>query len=147
MTKLDQAAENKTDPFADLGALRVSQNFDTDTRVKKLLTTVPVRSRTRNIFFVHPDPAWQLTPSAVIELKDEREVYLVHPAIVPEVAGEDVSVSIVTAITRQGAVSLWPLRLPTPDGRRNDWHRSALEAAELAMTRWGRIRANMGLGA
>jgi hypothetical protein len=143
-----QAAESKIDPFADLGALRLSQDFDTDTRVKKLLTTVPVRKPGPQHFFrVHPDPAWQLAPAAVIELKDDRETYLVHPSIVPEVAGEYVSVAIVTVVTRQGTVSLWPLKLPTPDGRRNDWHRSALEAAELAMTRWIRIRADMGLGA
>jgi hypothetical protein len=143
-----QAAESKIDPFADLGALRLSQDFDTDTRVKKLLTTVPVRTPGPQHFFrVHPDPAWQLTPAAVIELKDDRETYLVHPSIVPEVAGEYVSVTIVTVVTRQGTVSLWPLKLPTPDGRRNDWHRSAREAAELAMTRWIRIRADMGLGA
>jgi hypothetical protein len=28
-----------------------------------------------------------------------------------------------------------------------EWHRSAAEAAELAMTRWIRVKANMGLGA
>jgi hypothetical protein len=29
----------------------------------------------------------------------------------------------------------------------NEWHRSAAEAAELAMQRWIRLKANMALGA
>src|SRR5262249_30002662 len=42
---------------------------------------------------------------------------------------------------------LWPVRYPSPDDRRNDWARSAREAAELAMTRWVRMKANRDLGA
>jgi hypothetical protein len=140
--------KDNLDPFANLDALRLSQDFGTDACVKKLLTTVPVRRPGNQHFFrVHPSEAWQLSPAAIIELKDDREVYLVHPAIVPEIPGEHVAASIVTTITRQGTVALWPLKLPTPDGRRNDWHRSALEAAETAMSRWVRVRANLQLGA
>src|SRR5262249_43815964 len=47
----------------------------------------------------------------------------------------------------QGVVSLWPIRLPAPDDRKTEWPRSAREAAELAMTRWVRVKANMSLGA
>jgi hypothetical protein len=42
---------------------------------------------------------------------------------------------------------LWPVKLTTPDSKRNDWARSAREAAEMAMTRWIRVKANMSLGA
>jgi hypothetical protein len=55
--------------------------------------------------------------------------------------------TIFTAINRQGVVFLWPVTIPPPDSRTNEWWRSAREAAELAMTRWIRIRANMSLGA
>ena len=51
-----------------------------------------------------------------------------------------------TTINRQGVVSLWPCKLPGPDGRQNPWHQTALEAAELAMTKWVRIAANLNLG-
>jgi hypothetical protein len=37
--------------------------------------------------------------------------------------------------------------LPGPDGKHNEWHRSAAEAAERAMKKWIRIKANMSLGA
>jgi hypothetical protein len=135
-------------PFANLDAMRLPQDFVTDARVKKLLTTVPVRKPSQQDFFrVHPDPAYQLPAAAIIELKDDREIYFVHPTIVPEAGCEWRAAMIVTTINRQGVLSLWPLKLPSPDGRKEEWLRSALEAAERAMGRWIRIRANMSLGA
>src|SRR4030095_16139946 len=52
-----------------------------------------------------------------------------------------------TTIDRQGIVSMWPIRLPGPDGRLDAWNRSAFDAAQIAMTRWIRVKANMALGA
>ena len=37
--------------------------------------------------------------------------------------------------------------LPLDDGRRNDWHATAREAAELAKGGWVRVAADMSLGA
>jgi hypothetical protein len=71
----------------------------------------------------------------------------VHPAIAPELAGETIYVTLFTAINRQGTLFLWPVRLPSPDDRPSAWWRSAREAAELAMTKWVRMRANMNLAA
>ena len=51
------------------------------------------------------------------------------------------------AINRQGVLFLWPVKLPGPDGKHNEWHRSAAEAADVAMRRWVRVIANMSLGA
>jgi hypothetical protein len=44
-------------------------------------------------------------------------------------------------------VFLWPVRLPGPDGKLDDWGRTALDAVRLAQTRWVRVTANMALGA
>jgi len=52
-----------------------------------------------------------------------------------------------TCINRAGVVFLWPVRLPSPDGRQLAWHHSAQVAAEMAMKRWIRVKANMSLGA
>jgi hypothetical protein len=67
--------------------------------------------------------------------------------IARELPGEFVSAVLYTAINRQGVIFLWPVRLPASDGRILEWHRSAAEAAERAMDRWIRVRANMSLGA
>jgi hypothetical protein len=64
-----------------------------------------------------------------------------------ELPGEFVMATLLTAINRQGVLHIWPVKLPGPDGKHNEWHRSAAEAAELAQSRWVRIRANMSLGA
>jgi hypothetical protein len=134
------------DPF-DLEKLRLSQDFVETAGVKKLLTTVPVRKPNRQEFIrVHPSPEYRAV-LAMIELKEDREFYLLTPDIARELPGEYVSVMLYTAINRQGVVFLWPVKLPTSDGRVNEWHRSAQEAAELAMTRWIKIKANMTLGA
>lgn len=134
-------------PF-DPAALRLDQSYADTVGVKKLLTTVPVRKPNRQDFVqVHPDPEFRLTPAAIIEVKDEGEVYLVTPNIAPGVAGEFSIVTLFTTINRQGTLHLWPVKLPAPDGRHNEWHRSAAEAAERAMKKWVRVTASMSLGA
>jgi hypothetical protein len=80
-------------------------------------------------------------------LKEDREEFLVTAAVVPELVGEFVSVTLFTAINRQGVVFLWPVRLPDPQGRQMEWWRSMREAAELAMTSWVRVKPSMSLGA
>jgi hypothetical protein len=143
----DQNHKSTVDPF-DPAALRLDPSYVETAGVKKLLTTVPVRKPNRQDFVrVNPDAAYRLSPTAIIELKEDREVYLLHPSIVADVPGEYVLVTLYTAINRQGVLSLWPVKLPGSDGKHNEWHRSAAEAAERAKTQWIRITANMSLGA
>ena len=135
------------DPF-DPAALRLDQSYADTVGVKKLLTTVPVRKPNKQDFVrVHPDPSYRLTPAAIIEVKDDREVYLVTPNLAPGLVGEFSTVTLFTTINRQGTLHLWPVKLPASDGRQNEWHRSAAEAAERAMKKWVRVTASMSLGA
>ena len=67
--------------------------------------------------------------------------------LVPELASEFVTKTLYTAVNRQGTLFFWPVRLPPPDGKQMEWWRSAREAAELAMSGWVRVKANMNLGA
>jgi hypothetical protein len=93
-------------------------------------------------------PQYRLTPAAIIEVKEDREVYLVLPGIAQQLPpGEFSVVTLYLTINRQGVVHLWPVKLPSPDGKHNEWHRSAAEGAERAMGVWVRIAANMSLGA
>ena len=134
------------DPF-NLDALRLDQSFVEAAGVKKLLTTVPVRRPNNQDFVrVNADPNYRAA-LALIELKDDREIYLLTPDIARQLPGEFVMATLYTTITRPGVVHLWPVKLPPPDGRIVEWHRSAAEAAELAMRKWIRMKANMTLGA
>ena len=137
---------NNLDPF-DPANLRLSQSFTETVAVKKLLTTVPVRKPSPQDFVrVHPGPEYR-DNFPIIELKDEREEYIVTASLVPELTGEFVTKTLFLATNRQGTQFFWPVRLPSPDGKDLDWWRSGREAAELAMQGWVRVKANMNLGA
>ena len=134
------------DPF-DLMKLRVSQDFLETTNVKKLLTTVPIRKPAAQDFVrVHPSPQYREV-LALLELKEDRETYIVNLNAVPELQTECFIATLFTAINRTGVLFLWPVRVPATDGRANDWHVSAATAAQQAMARWIRVKANMSLRA
>jgi hypothetical protein len=134
------------DPF-DPANLRLDQSFIESAGVRKLLTTVPIgKPNPQDFVRVHPDPSYRV-PVGLIDLKDDREIYLVVPNLTGELAGELKPHTLYTCINRQGVVRLWPVRIPDPDGRAMEWHRSAAEGAQRAMTQWVRIKANMHLGA
>jgi hypothetical protein len=136
------------DPGAfDLSRLRLSQNFSESLNVKKAILTVPVRKPDRQWFIrVRPGEEWRFQ-TAVLELKDERETYLVDRPLWEELAGEVIPKVLFTAVNRHDICFLWPLRLPGADGRLDAWNQSGLEAAELATKSWISVRANMQLGA
>jgi len=135
-------------PFNNLSTLRLDQSYADTVGVKKLLTTVPVRKPGRQDFVrVHPDQKYRLTPAAIIEVKEDREVYLVTPDMAQALPGEFSLVTLYLTITRQGVIHLWPVKLSGPNGKQNEWHRSAAEAAERAMKKWVRVTSSMSLGA
>jgi hypothetical protein len=75
--------EPPPDPF-DLDNLRLSQNFIDSAGVKKLLTTVPVHKPNHQDFVrVHPSPDYRMN-APMIELKNDREEYIVARPLMPE---------------------------------------------------------------
>lgn len=144
----ENGQEPNLDPF-NPEALRLPQNFAETVGVKKLLLTVPVRKPNKQDFVrVHPDENYRMSPAAILELKEDRETYLVTPDMAVQLPGEFTPAVLYTAINRQGVLFVWPVKLPEEGQKRVlEWHRSAGEAAELAMRRWVRMTANMSLGA
>ena len=144
---LDASVTPPLDDWFSPENLRLSQDFTANVGVKKLITTVPTRRPHRQEFVrVHPDPAYRMETKA-LELKDDRELYLVDPSLWGELPQDLAPRLLVTTISRQGVVFIWPLRLPGDDGRLDAFGRSALEAAGFATQRWVKIVANMKLGA
>jgi len=136
-------ANPSTAPVLDLDQFRLPQNFADITGVAKILTKIPVRKPDRQAFIrVHPDPAYHLQTS-LLELKDEREFYLIGPDALSSCANEAIPMLLYLAITRFGNLFVWPVRLPSPEGRDNDWHSSAREAALHAQRAWVSVRSNM----
>ena len=144
----DRMKETSFDPFDPVN-LRLDPEYLKTGGVKKLLTTVPVRKPNKQDFIrVHPEPDYRLCDVAIIELREERESYLVLPSYAQQVDPMLFShCNLYLSINRQKVVYLWPVKLPGPEGRVSNWHSSALEAAEKAMDQWVKVVANMALGA
>jgi hypothetical protein len=142
------SAVETADPY-NLESLRLSQDFAAAAGVKRIITTIPVRKPSKEWFVrTHPDFSyWIMT--AVIELKEDRDTYLVTPDLwrVLECESTFSPRLLATAINRQGTLFIWPIRLPGTDGRIDSWSRSAREAADLARKQWVRVTPNQATSA
>lgn len=146
MSTKENMVEAPTTKKFDFEKYKLSQNFSEQIGVKKELLTIPVRKPNRQDFImVNPDPNYQ-NQVAVLELKDDRETYLVNPSIISEVSSEVVIKLLLTAINRQGVLFIWPIKLPTADGKLDNWSQAAIEASKLAMDKWVRVVPNMNAG-
>ena len=143
----DSKMDKKPNPF-DPAAYRLDQSFSENVGVKKHITSVPVRKPNRHDFVrAHQDTNYYLGPAAVIEDGESRDAYIVKPDIAVGLSNEFNLVTLFTAITRQGGLFIWPVKLPGIDGRQSAWHTSMMAAAELAMQKWVRVASNMSAGA
>lgn len=135
--------------FDDLPALRLSPaDLGVGAGVdREVESTIAVRrTRPREYFRVHPDPAMSLTTAVVFDREEMRnDVFLVAPNMRDALVGETRPALLVLCINRQDVMFVWPLPLPV-DGRQNDWHERARLALERGKTRWTRMAADMTLG-
>jgi len=110
-----------------------------------MLVHLPVKRPDRQ-HFVRTHPTI-LLETLVVELKEQRETYLIAPAIRAEISEEAAAKVLRLAITRQGMLFLWPIKLPDADGRHDTWNASALVAAQEAEKHWVCVKANRHAGA
>lgn len=131
----------------DLEEFRLSQDFESLVGIKRETLIVPVRKPDRQSWFqIHSGEDWRMTV-ALIEIKEDRQNYLVSPKLYPELIGECTAKCLFTCQTRQKIIFLWPVGMPGPDGRVNLWTQSALQIVNEYAGRWIRVIANTGLGA
>ena len=127
-----------------LAQLRISQDFASKQGARKLITTIRIGKPNKGEFVrVNSEMERML----VWTLVDEQETFVVTKDIGDSLPGDVVPKELVLTITRQGNLLLWPLRIPGDDGRINNWHASAREAAARAVHVWVRVQSNMALGA
>jgi hypothetical protein len=142
--------ENSTtadfDPYAPENLLLDMSKLE-GVGVKKPLTTIPLKLPGKQAWFrTRPGEEWRGN-FAIIDLKDDREQYVVPPRLLPELSTEVVYKTLQLAITRSGNLFLLPLRFPGPDGRDMAWWSSMREHAQRAETHWVRVIPNQELGA
>src|SRR5207245_1927099 len=108
------------DDTFDPARLRLPQDFGAELGVKKALLTIPVRKPDAQSFFrVHPEEQYSLE-TAVIELKDDRETYIIEPDLIGDLAGELKPKKFFTVVTRQGVLFLWGVPLAAGGKRGGD---------------------------
>jgi len=125
-----------------LAGLRIDQSYSDETvGMRKVLGTVPVRKPTKTDHFrVHPS---HMLDCFALELKEEREIYFINSDLVQLLPDVCVPVRLRLCVTRQGLAFIWPLKLERSDRKKDEWARSAAEAAHLAESNWVRITADM----
>ncbi len=125
-----------------LSHLKISQNFGQVAGVKKLISTIRISKPKRQQFVrVRQGDEWQIS-SFFYEDTDTRDLYLVDKKIISELSDEITPRQLFTAITREGDVFVWPVRLNKDQLKPNSWNESALKAALQSMTSWIRILPN-----
>lgn len=145
---LNQTSTSNTAPVVatPFSSLRLSQDFGQTLGVKKVLTMVPVVKPTKDRFFrTHGSPNW-VYPAWILENKATGETYIVSEEVASVLGGLVRAVELYTAIDRQNNVFFIPIPLPGPNGVRNPWHESLLQAVMRAKLVWLRITANKDLG-
>ncbi len=136
----------QTDIFDNLDAIRLPSGGAVN--LAEVATRIRVRKPGRMEFVkTDPRPPMRIATSIFTDPDDRDAVYLVLPSMLTVMLGEAYPALLLPTITTQGVMFVWPVRLPMDDGRRSDWHTSALQAAELARDRWVRVTADMSLGA
>jgi hypothetical protein len=141
----DHPGGEPPNPF-DPKRLRISGAHSESPTSRRIIVSASVRKPNRQEWFrVHPDVEMRLD-TLLLEMRDERQIYLVAPEVSPAIPGEAVAKTLYVAMTRQGALLLWPVRLPDEQGRLDEWNDAAHQAALKAETQWIRLAANMGAG-
>jgi hypothetical protein len=131
-------------------ALRLNQNYAAALGLEKHIHNLPVDKPPSETWFrVHPDTNERgeemFFDTYLLHIKNgpDRGVYQVSAELLPLLSGERLlkPTRLVLVIDRQSELRLWPLRLPGPDGREDDWMSSALAIAEQAKHQWVRLVA------
>lgn len=146
-TSMTNQTETDTapDPF-DPAQFAAHSTVIGDVGVTKELVTCPVRKPNRQEFVrTHPSEEYRLR-AYILVLQQEKETYLVMPGVAAALPGETNLVTLRLAVSRQGAIFLWPVSEPSLEGRENAWHASARAAAAKAETDWVKVVANMAQG-
>ncbi len=127
----------KTNLIAELSDL-VIHDEPQEVKLVNIITDVSFsKPKPKHFFRTRPSEiSGKTNLFAFIEDSDsDHTIYLVSPDIFEEFKSECYLAKLVTCISRQGSITLWPLRI-NKNGRANPWNSSAREAAILAEQNW-----------
>src|SRR5262249_14416305 len=118
----------------DPRSFRIDQSEMDQPVVKTALTAIAIR-RPHPLEFIrtHPDPTYQEGPVRFINLKENREYYLVVPKLYRELRPREYSIGyIFLATNRMERPFFWIITTESATGRVLDWYKSELTCERLA---------------
>lgn len=127
----------------DLADLALPQNFPglTETFTENVL--VPVSKPNKQLWISPYADREKWMPVAIIEDATDKTSYILTGEMARQLeTGEWSPKILVPYITRQGTVSLWPIRLPDSEGKLDTWNRSALSIATANGNQWIRVTSS-----
>jgi len=139
------ASGDSLDPFKNLEALRMDQQFGADLGLKRVLTNARHGKPGRHDWVKrHSDQTWTLQ-TALFHFEDDgkKEAYLVAPPMRDVLVNDLKPALLCAAISRAGDPFIWEVPLPGLDGSPNTWNESMRSAAAMALDRWIRVASNM----
>ena len=130
----------------DINDLLISQDYSSSTVAVEVITQVQIRRPYKTEFVrVRREDEFSVGPIAIYEDQQYRCTYLIDKALLTIFDGYFNPAILVTTISRQGALFLWPLKLPKINGRDNAWFQTAREAAEMAKESWIKVMPDFSL--
>jgi hypothetical protein len=117
-------------PLPSVEDLRLSQSFDENLKIRKLLKILVRKPGKQQWVRTHPDQDYEMRVST-LELVEQNETYLVAPSLHDELGNEVRPVHLFLYMTRQWDLGFWPIVAKGQDGTWNSWHQSAHEAAHM----------------
>lgn len=133
----------------DPAKLRLRQASRFGVRDAMLQTSAHVgKPNGKDFVRVNPDPSHQLATLMIVAPGQAKDLYLIHPDLVTELAGEALPFILFETVGGDGVPFIWACRWAAlGDDGASTWHTSALEAANLAMTHWVRVISSMPISA
>jgi hypothetical protein len=141
-TTAGETAAKDNNPFSR-EALRLDNNYAAFLKTETHQHSIPVAKPPQEVWFRVHDGQDFFFDTFLLDLKagPHRGIYQISKEILQTLKGEKTikPMRLVLCIDRQGEMRIWPLRLPSPDRREDDWMSSALTVAELAKTKWVKL--------
>ena len=136
----DPSENGTTHSDFDLTSIALPQNYQDMLDVKALLTKVPLRKFHKHEWVrIHASQDYRLS---CFILQFEGDYYFVDPRVAAHVGDEAVPMLLYTAVNSNGAVFLFPVRLPGADGTLDDFARTYHRICEIATRTWVRMSWN-----
>lgn len=143
--KLDNISLQVDDEI-DLKDYTYRENFAVDSNLRGEQTVIPVRRPDpQSWIYISSRPELRTTV-AILELKQQREVFLVKQEIATSLDGDVSNRLLVPYQDREGGLFLWAVKLSDSRGNLDSWTTSALRIVTEYCDRWIKIKSRMNAG-